>query len=708
MRTKQAKTRLSACFLALLLIVLTPASALPAYAAEPEVKQTTVSHDIAVVFDNSKSMYTDDYGAPLDRWSQALYAVGVFASMLNYDAGDKLGIYPMGSISVGKNGEDVTERLDINRNNIGDISKIYCKSTSETILKPAYDAQEYLKQSQLDEKWLIVMTDGKFFFDKSTSEAREEKSADWLNSRMLGLAENDIRVQYLGFGEAAALQSNISNNFYASNVGSADMLSGELVDICNRIFQRQKVTDISDGKFNIDVSMNSIVAFAQGKGAQIRSLKSSDGAAMNVAIDERVSAGSEGAGNVSQCPAADVSGQVVTFNDCKAGSYQLSYTGSDVEVFYEPNVRIDTFLTDADGKKLDGSEPVNPGEYTVNVELVDAVTGEDVTGSPLLDPVRFKASVKNGGSEQEISPGQKITLDADADTKINVSASFLDKYEITNEDDAQSGAFNVKAPEEKKLQVKLDTEQLGAWFKTSEYETWKPVRLSVTYDGKKLTDEELEAVTIDLTPTPDEKLTYTVTPLKGESACEIRLGMNAKGEYVEPACGRYKMEAKASFTDPYGRELTAEDSIRFDVEWFSKFWVWLFWLIIAAVVILLILFIMNLPAWPAKITCEILAPANAKGRYPVTPGVGMTLVPYKWPLGCTAKKASKVWNKLFRRGGKILIVDVSPDRHVDAYSFGAQSYSKGDKFKPVTIGSSKTVEMNLTNGDDVKAIIRIK
>ena len=102
--------------LSLAIVIICILYLLPAFnvkATESNIKKETTTHDIAIVFDNSGSMYDDT-----DRWSQALYAIGVFASMLDYDAGDKLGIYPMGEISIGKDGSSSAERLEITKNNI--------------------------------------------------------------------------------------------------------------------------------------------------------------------------------------------------------------------------------------------------------------------------------------------------------------------------------------------------------------------------------------------------------------------------------------------------------------------------------------------------------------------------------------------------------------------------------------------------------------
>ena len=55
-----------------------------------EVKAGT-TRAIYVVFDNSGSMY----GPGNKAWSQAIYAMEVFAAMMNFDSGDQMKIFPM-------------------------------------------------------------------------------------------------------------------------------------------------------------------------------------------------------------------------------------------------------------------------------------------------------------------------------------------------------------------------------------------------------------------------------------------------------------------------------------------------------------------------------------------------------------------------------------------------------------------------------------
>ena len=78
--------------LAVCLLIISMITAAPtAYASD----KNSESRAIAIVFDNSGSMYDEGDQA----WCRATYAMEVFASMLN--KGDVLQIYPMWPITAG-------------------------------------------------------------------------------------------------------------------------------------------------------------------------------------------------------------------------------------------------------------------------------------------------------------------------------------------------------------------------------------------------------------------------------------------------------------------------------------------------------------------------------------------------------------------------------------------------------------------------------
>lgn len=663
-----------------------------------DATKTVHSHDIAIVFDNSGSMYEDS------RWSRAIYAMEVFAAMLDYDH-DKLGIYPMGDIQIGSGGRNIKERMDISsQSDVKDIEKIYSRITAPTILRPAYSAVEYLKRSDLEEKWLIVLTDGAFFYDKGEpNEKKEEKSPKWLQERLIEFAkDSDINVQYLGFAEASPLSGDESRNVYASNASSAETLTSELVKICNKIFKRNVVSNVSsDGSFNIDVSMNSIIAFAQGKGARINSLTGADGKAVRTVMDTKLDKPQERGTADTDYPApiADVTGQVMTFDACPAGNYQLDFTGSNVQIFYEPNVKVTTELKDKEGNVVDMSGDIEPGDYTLSYTLTDAVTGEDVTSSPLLSPVELTATVENKGNTTQVPSGGTVTLDEDEKTRITVSGSFLNVYSISNEGENH---ISVKPPEipDSALKVKVEVQNRNSgkkWYKLNDHESWKPIRVEVRYLDKPVPAEMWED-SLDVLFKPEKKeLSYVVKPLPEESAFEIYIAQDESGSYIEPKTGGYRIEATATMKDEFGRELTAKGSDRFTVSGMDGFWTWLLWLLIAVGVILLVIVVLNLPAWPAKMTCHITKPKKAAGNYAIKISPNMTLVQFMFPLSCTAKKKSKLKHKFSKRA-QIYVSNITADKHVESYTIGTKTYTKANGFRD---GKGQQFSGIITNGKTI-------
>lgn len=694
-----SKTRIIVSLLLIAVLLLSTGLAAITANAESGAEKAKHTHDIAIVFDNSGSMYTDS------RWSQAIYAMEVFASMLDYD-NDKLGIYPMEEIQIGKGGQTITERMDIaSQEDVKNIEKIYSPEGADTILKPAYTAYDYLKSSDLEEKWLIILTDGAFTKDKDVSEEAEDKDAAWLKTKIEDnfLVDENISVQYLGFAEASSLQGDESKNFYAANASSAEALTNELVNICNKIFKRNVISNVSsDGKFSIDVSMNSIIAFAQGKGASIKSLKGPDGEVKAV-MDTELDTPSEGTGFTEKypedypAPTADVSGQSVTYDACPSGDYQLDFTGSNVQVFYEPSVYIKTVLTDSDGKEVDLEGDVMPGEYTVNYGLVDAVTGEDVTDSTLLSPVDLQANVVNGdGEPTPVESGGTIELVPDDEAKIQVEGTFLSDYHISNEDDSAGSGFKVNGDDVLGVNVKVQTYNSGKpWYKLSDRDNWQPILVEVTYLGEPLTKEQFEKAELTLTFTPEDKeMSYRVEPATDESAYYVYIGEDENGDPVDPVTGKYMVEADVT----YNQVMTEKAFAKFTVSSVDGFWEWLLWLLILAGVILLIFVILNLPAWPAKMTCRITKPKQSAGAYPVQIGNNMTLIPFKYPLSCTAKKASKLKHK-FGKKAKIHISGITVHRRVETFTIGAKTYARQNGFKD---GKGKEFSGDITSGKTIK------
>ena len=608
------------------------------------VTKNVKTYEIAVVFDNSGSMYNNQ------AWCRAKYAMEIFSSMLHYDSGDVLKIFPMWPVTTdgskpasggSHEGIEIRSSSDINK-----ISNLYSVSPSNTPFAPITEAYNVLQASGAKEKWLIVLTDGKF-----NEEARGQNAKINLQNRLLDLSSENIKVQYLGIGEAETLASDESKCFYAKK--SSDVsLKDDLISVCNTIFQRSILPKkyISGNTLNLDMSMNNLIVFAQGADAKISGLKNESGESVPVKLDSgqrkfsTISAG----GNYSNAPVDNtLAGQVVTFDECPKGNYELVYSGAEaIEIFYEPNVDIKMTLINDDGQEVDYTQgSIPPGEYTISYGLVDAKTGEDVTQSELMgNGVKWNKSVIKPSNKEEFpfENGGKITLEPDDSTKVIIEGTYLKDYTISTEDDPRfSAGFHIPVPKIKELKLELATEQASSWYQIGKEGKWKPIRANLTLAGMPLTDEQLANVKLDLNFS--DNIAYTVKPISGESACEILIGYDENGKYRQPNCGSYKLDAKATFVDEFGQEVSDTDKIGFDVQKYSAIWRWLKWILILLALLALITYILNRPTLPNSIYMNIHKGSHLLKRNGTIINLSTDL--HMGELRCEAKPCTPLKNK---------------------------------------------------------------
>ena len=607
---KKGFYRISSLLLTLLMVVNVFAiMPLTANAA----KKTEKSYEIAIVFDNSGSMYENQGKS----WCRAKYAMEIFASMLNYDNGDKLWIYPMWEVTNGKpqNGDigsykaiPITKKEDIDK-----ITNLYTTRPYGTPLAPVYEAHEYMKTSKATEKWILVLTDGEF-----NSEQRDGGSsvidAAALKNKLISVATDGIKVQYLGFGQASALTSDESKNFYAKK-STDTSLKDDLIEICNSIFQRAALpaNRLSGNTLNIeDLSMSNLIVFAQGTNAKISSMTNPSGKDVKITLDS----GQRKFSTIKAATYEDagidntLAGQVVSFDESEAGKYTLNYSGADkVEIFYEPNVKLKVEFKDASDKVVDGSKgEIEAGEYTVTSTIIDGVTEKDVTNNELLGKVNIKTYVKTSKDKQykAYENNAKINLTPDSGTDVYVEATYLKDFTLSSRDNEELdwlSGLKVGA-QTLKFVAKATVQQDGSWYKISDHENWKPIRVDFTIKGKPLTAEQMAKLTFPVDGKGNNGLSYRYEKLPNESACIIYVGQDKNGKYVEPETGTYILKDQASYVDEYGTTHTAETSAMFDVQTYDKFWRWLFWILIILALIILWLFFMTRKVLPKNIVLD--------------------------------------------------------------------------------------------------------
>ncbi len=591
--------------LLLMLIMIGTLATIPLRVSAADVTKVEKSYDIAVVFDNSGSMYYQSYG-----WCRAKYAMEIFASMLNYDK-DKLYVYPMWEVTTDgsqpSSGGSYAPIEIKSKSDIDKISNLYTVNPSNTPFAPITEAYEYLSgSSNANEKWLIILTDGAF-----NQDARGQGSNFDLQARVSGLASDDVKIQYLGFDGAMELQADEANNFFAKK--SSDVsLKDDLIDICNLIFQRSVLpSDRLNGEvLNLDLSMKNVIVFAQGENAKITSLKDSNGNEVAISLDsgQRRYSNIKATGYAQALVDTSLAGQVVTFSGCPKGEYTLSYSGADtIEIFYEPNVDVDISFVNSDGQIVDNSDDFVSGEYTVSSKIVDASTGEDVTSHELMGKdVELKTYVKksNDSGYTEYPEEATITFEPNESVDIYIEGKYLEKYKITSKDDSRFDWLTGLYVKKSSVDIKLSVSAEQTWYKLKDHDEWKPVKISLLIDGQPLTEEQLAS--IDLTITASGDLKYRCEPIQGESAYNVYIAQNESGEYTEPNTGKYKLSATATYVDEYDNEVKAQEvSVEFEIGKYGAFLSWLirnlWWILLILALFLIWLFYMLQKSLPKMI-----------------------------------------------------------------------------------------------------------
>ena len=373
--------RWSGMFLLLLLVV--PCLISSVYAAgERRV--------INVVYDDSGSMY----GKSNDTWSQALYAMETFATMLG--AEDEMNIYLMsdeGRNPICVHGSDGRRVATIEGGIRGDGNTPF-----QTVRAAADGLDGYGEDA---EKWLVVLTDGEF------------AGTDDPGSELSSYAWAGNNVVYLAIGsEANALQGDAGSGFYAYKAQNSTEILSYITYIANQIFKQQVLPDNhitvqgNTMELDIDIPVKQILVFAQGEGIAVNSLKR-NGTELSATEDNQVTVTADSVpghyAGQGMAAASGLSGVVKTYHcgdtPFEKGTYELEVSDpANVEVYYIPGVDIDCVLTDSDGAEVTSDSAHYAGIYGIDMRFLDPTNGAAVS-SDLLDGAQFGAVLKNGGKE---------------------------------------------------------------------------------------------------------------------------------------------------------------------------------------------------------------------------------------------------------------------------------------------------------------------
>ena len=523
---------------------------------EVQAAQAGKSRAIYVVFDNSGSMYKPGNMA----WSQATYAMEVFAAMMNFDSGDVMKVFPMHPVTANGNaGTDRTTSITVqSTDDIAQIHNMYTPDPEGTpytqVNTASAELTALLDSGAAQEGWLVVLTDGIFDSDVPAAGLQEDL-------KQKAASRDNMYVQFLGMGSEVenVPDSNEDAGLYAQKAGDSAAVINELAIVSNRIFKRNEYPGYKAGNpLKLDVPLSKLIVFAQGSNVDIKSLKNKEGGEVKMESCYSVSCSStDGAGQtsyVTQVPTKDTSlkGAVAVFADPSSsiveGEYTLDIEGADsIQVYYEPNVEFGAELLKG-GKKVDG-DTIEGGSYQVKVGFIDLLSGKFIKDSKLLGKPEYTLTV-NG---QEYGLGgnggvtQTVDIQADGDElQLSADVVYLNDYMDHAEKTYKVCTLDMEVQVPKSVALK-------------EIDNAEPLKITAKKNGKPLTKEQWENATVELSTVNEQGDTFALD-------WDIQKGSEVSTWIAIP---KYK-DGKMFETDTGKAEVTVDVSTEIDGNSYGK------------------------------------------------------------------------------------------------------------------------------------------
>ncbi len=548
--------------LAVLLLLTMVLAGSPEVSAAQKAGQTRA---IAIVFDNSGSMYL--YGE--QAWCRATYAMEVFAAMLN--KGDTLQIYPMHPIEVGGKTYTMDSPLAItDASQSSAIRDIYTPDAQGTPIESIDAAITGIQKVKADKKYMIVLTDGDVFYqgDKEMSLGETKGQLD----QRFQNAGASLTMMYLGIGSKVVMPDTKDSEYFAKKQAknSEDVLSA-LTEMCNKIFGRDTLpkNHISGNAVDFDISMNKLIVFVQGENLAGLKLSGSSGEVGEKISEATTKYSERGTGRCPSEPDRSLQGMMVTYTNCDAGTYTLEYSGkaTSVEVYYEPDADLEFVFTDAAGNNVDPNA-LYEGDYKVSYGMKDGKTGKLIDSDLLGEPV-YKGSYFINGEEHPISStGSKgevpVSLKMDDAFDANLTVTYLSGYTISKDSSDfgwPEGGIQVAARPAGELMLEISGgEDLYSLQKLEEGE---PYIAKVFCQGEQLTGDALESVILEWEPETSN------AEIKKEFADDhYKLSLHYKDPAVpqETVCGECTVSIYARYTAQGSAESQTQSPLTYNIE----------------------------------------------------------------------------------------------------------------------------------------------
>ena len=382
---------------------------------------------INVVYDDSGSMVKDgdDY---ILRWSQAKYAVEVFAAMMG--GSDTMNVYPMslqGGLGLTLQGTDSNRVSQIH-----DMNSRYSNTPFTTVSSAA---QNLMDTSTDKEKWLVIITDGEFDDGATPVENVYEKISE--------CNDNGIKVIYLAIGEGAAnLTGDNSKGFYADKASDGPDVLDKVMKMANQIFTHMVVPESrisssgSISTLDIDIPIDKIMIFAQGDNVSVNGLKH-NGSEVKASEVENVKYSDVKPDNYPDAVVdTSLKGVVVTYEaggvPFDSGKFEVEVSGAqNIQYYYSPGVEVNCDLL-LNGSAVSQDEELYAGDYEIEMNFIDPTDGS-VVESDLLSGATFSLGVENNGSEQSVDGTKGNVTLSEGEVILDAAAFLPGEVTLTNE-----------------------------------------------------------------------------------------------------------------------------------------------------------------------------------------------------------------------------------------------------------------------------------
>lgn len=535
----------AAALLCLVLLVL--AGMLPGSRCFADTRDLTKKNLIYMAYDDSGSMYRDlsnkDGFHPLDRWSQAKYALEVFSSMM-LDK-DEIYIFPLQEYGrrdaeVPEDDEDRSIHLlgtsgpEERKNQIETHEFWYGQNTAYHSVKMAYEELEKAAGDENTERWLVILTDGAF--DRDIDENGETVGDDnyripksELDSRFSKYAKSGVNVVFLrifddnetedGKGKKDETPTNKPDEgIYVYEAAKSEDTLKRLNEISNLIFKRQELSGnghLSAGKggvdINVDAPIGQLVVFAQGKDISVGDLTCGAGSvqaadSITIGTPQFPSGGADGKlkGSTSWTPAnlernEELGCTLATFDlsaDPQIGQMHVSVSDtSNLSVYVRPAVKPQVVIIQ-DGKEFAPGDTLIEGEAELSVQLVNSVTGEVLdTSSDLLSSIRYDGIEVNGIPLE--ADKDRMTLTLSGDEPVTVTGSVTIEQSSYDLEETVFQVRNYEGLGELSLQGKANEDTTGLYQAMQGGESPAAVVFEIMKDGSPIEAEYSKAAKVD-------------------------------------------------------------------------------------------------------------------------------------------------------------------------------------------------------------------